>query len=121
MTLQQSIRIITALPFLYLFYSCLMTLDIGKLVAHQQPFLDSGRISWEGGSVPILANFHPTCLRFLDEVWRGTTVTFSPSTLGYDEVAWWQMFTFLNDLGVLMAVWIIESCRVGNMFTAGYL
>jgi hypothetical protein len=114
-------RILTAAPFLWLSFVCLQNIDIPKLVEDQQPFLESGRITWDKGSIPILQHFHPAPLQFLDDVWRGTTVTFSPSTLGYDEIAWWHMFTFLNDIGPFVVISMIESCRIGNRFRAAYL
>lgn len=88
-------------------------------MAHQQQFLESGVVEFDGKSITILKRFH--CFEFLDKVWRGATVTFSPSTLGYDSISSWQMFSFLQDLGPIYAVWFLESCRVGNRFTPAYL
>ncbi|KAF2677800.1 hypothetical protein K458DRAFT_377811 [Lentithecium fluviatile CBS 122367] len=113
------LRAIVALPFLGIALLCLQAMDLEKMIAHQQPYLESGKIEWSEGSIPILSRFH--YVEFLDEVWRGTTASFSPSTLGYDAVSAWQMFAFLNDLGPLFAVWILESSRVGNKWTPAYL
>ncbi|OTA93717.1 hypothetical protein M434DRAFT_395394 [Hypoxylon sp. CO27-5] len=95
-------------------------MDINKLVAMQQPFVDSGVIEWESGEkkVFILDHFHHVDV--LDQLWRGTTATFSPSTFGYDHIAWWQMFSFLVDLGPIYAVWVLESCRTRNAYTPAF-
>lgn len=98
---------------------CMRGMDIAKLVEHQEPFLESGKIAWEGGEIQILPQFH--WITFLDDVWRGTTATFSPSTLGYDSIGRLQMFSFLVDVGTMYAVWLIESCRVANTYTPAYL
>ncbi|KAI9152246.1 Serine/threonine-protein kinase SRPK [Paramyrothecium foliicola] len=113
-------RAAVASPFLVLVYLCFRIIDVEKLAAQQEPFVRSGRIEWDGGSLQIRRHFHPAPLAFLDDVWRGATATFSPSTLAYDEVAWWQMFTQLHDIGPLVAIWVIESCRVGNAWTPVY-
>ncbi|KAI3392214.1 hypothetical protein diail_6075 [Diaporthe ilicicola] len=117
--LSRALRALLGLPLLGLAVLCFRAMDPEKLVAHQQPFLKSGLIEYDGHSLPILKRFH--YVEFLDEVWRGTTATFSPSTLGYDGISSWQMFSFLNDLGPVYAVWFLESCRVGNRFTPAYL
>ena len=84
-----------------------------------QPALDSGKIEWDGGSIQILERFH--YFELWDEVFRGITVVFAPSALGYDDVSWWHMLSFLNDLGPIYAILLLESCRVGNKFTPAYL
>ncbi|KAI1370788.1 hypothetical protein F4677DRAFT_437494 [Hypoxylon crocopeplum] len=115
----KALRAVAAVPFLYLTVWCLRTMDIAKIVAHQQPFAESGVIEWEGGRVSIINHFHHVDL--LDQIWRGTTATFAPSTLGFDNVASWQMFSFLTDLGPVYAVWIMESYRPANARTPAYL
>ncbi|KAI1106940.1 hypothetical protein F4804DRAFT_272762 [Jackrogersella minutella] len=95
-------------------------MDINKLVANQQPFVDSGVIEWEDGKKKVLILDHFHNVDFLDQLWRGTTATFSPSTLGYDPIAWWQMFSFLIDLGPVYAIWILESCRFRNAYTPAF-
>jgi hypothetical protein len=112
-------RAVLALPMVAIAFICFQAMDLGKMIAHQQPFLQAGEIKWHGGSIPILSSFH--YVQFLDELWRGTTASFSPSTLGYDVASWWQMFSFVNDLGPLYAVWILESSRVGNRWSPAYL
>lgn len=117
--LSKTTRVVLGLPFLGLAVLCFWTMDVEKLLAHQQPFLDSGKIEFNGGSIPILSRFY--YFEFLDELWRRATVTFSPSTLGYDSISSWQMFSFLHDLGPVYAVWYLESYRTGNRFTSVYL
>jgi hypothetical protein len=112
-------RAAVAAPFLGIAVSCFQAMDLAKMIAHQKPFLESRKIEWSEGSIPILSRFF--YIEFLDEVWRGTTASFSPSTLGYDAVSSWHMFSFLNDLGPFLAVWILESGRVGNRWTPAYL
>ncbi|OTA95932.1 hypothetical protein M434DRAFT_9400 [Hypoxylon sp. CO27-5] len=111
-------RAVAAAPFLLISVWCARVMDINKLVANQQPFADSGVIEWDGGKVKILDHFHNVDL--LDQIWRGSMATFSPSTFGYDDVAWWQMFTFLVDLAPVFAVWILESCRAGSAYTPAF-
>lgn len=62
-------------------------MDMEKLLAHQQLFLKSRKIEFDGGSIPILSRFY--YFEFLDDLWRRATVTFSPSTLGYDSISSW--------------------------------
>lgn len=117
--LSKTTRAVLGLPFLVLAVLCILTMDVEKMLAHQQPFLESGNIEYDGGSIAILERFH--YFEFLDELWRGATVTFSPATLGYDSISSWQMFSFLQDLGPVYAVWYLESYRAGNRFTPAYL
>ncbi|EGC45088.1 conserved hypothetical protein [Histoplasma capsulatum var. duboisii H88] len=106
-------RAILALPFLGLALLCLQVMDIEKMVAHQEPFLRSRKIKWSNGSIPILSHFHYA--EFLNELWRGTTVSFSPSTLGYDVVSSWQMFSFLNDLGPTIFAFAGQLLGLGSV------
>jgi len=108
-----------ALPFLGITVLCFQAMDLVKMVAHQQPFLESMTIKWDKGSIPILNRFF--YVEFLDELWRGTTASFSPSALGYDAVSSWQTFSLLNDAGPVFAVWVLESGRLGNRWTPAYL
>ncbi|KAI4859733.1 hypothetical protein F4820DRAFT_462258 [Hypoxylon rubiginosum] len=112
-------RAVAAVPFLFIAAWCFRNMDIDKLVVMQQPYADSGVIEWDGGRIPIIDHFHN--VDFFDQVWRGTMATFSPSTFGYDSVAWWQMFSFLIDLGPVYAIWILESRRAGSAYTPAFL
>ncbi|RYP43177.1 hypothetical protein DL768_010050 [Monosporascus sp. mg162] len=111
-------RAIASVPFLLIAAWCFHTMDIEKLVVNQQPFVDSGVIKWNYGEISILDHFHN--IDILDQIWRGTTATFSPSTLNYDSIGSWQMFSFLIDLGPVYAIWLLESCRPMNAHTPAY-
>ncbi|KAF3054898.1 putative fad binding domain protein [Daldinia childiae] len=112
-------RAVVSVPFLFIAAFCLHIMDPSTIVAFQQPFADSGVIEWDGGKIPIIDNFHG--IYFLDNIFRGGMATFSASTFGYDPVAWWQIFSFLTDLGPVYAIWILESYRVGYAYTPAYL
>lgn len=68
-----------------------------------------GKIHWESSSITILQTFHH--IDFFNDLWRGTTVAFAPSALGFDAVSSWQMFSFLIDLSAVHAIWLCESAR----------
>ncbi|OTB04741.1 hypothetical protein M426DRAFT_320604 [Hypoxylon sp. CI-4A] len=112
------LRAVAAVPFLFIAVWCARAMDVNKLKANQQPFEDSGVVEWEGGKITLIDHFYG--VGWLDEIWRGASVTFSPSTLGFDSVSWWQMITFLTDIGPVYAIWILESYRVGSAFTPVY-
>lgn len=115
-------RFIASLPFIGLTLFCLHHMDIVKMDNLIQPFLASGKIEWSndgGGSIPVLSRFH--YLEFLDDVWRGPAINFAPSAVGFDAVSSWQMFAFLNDVGPVYAVLILESTRVGNAWSPAFL
>ncbi|KAI2780898.1 hypothetical protein F4815DRAFT_104957 [Daldinia loculata] len=111
-------RAVVSVPFLFIAALCLRIMDPSTIVAFQQPFADSGVIEWDGGKIPIIDNFHG--IHFLDNIFRGGMATFSASTFGYDPMAWWQIFSFLTDLGPVYAIWILESYRVGYAYTPAY-
>jgi hypothetical protein len=112
-------RAIVAVTLLSISVWTAITMDLEKIVAQQQPFVDSGIIEWTSGSVPIIEHFFP--IEIFNQIWRGTMATFSPSTLGYDEIASWQMFSFLTDLGPLYAIFLLESFRPANTRSPAYL
>ncbi|KAL7621623.1 hypothetical protein AAE478_008949 [Parahypoxylon ruwenzoriense] len=111
-------RAVASTPFLLIAAWCFRTMDIEKLISNQQPFVESGVIEWDGGKIPILDRFHN--VDFLDRLFRGTTVTFSPGTIGYDSISSWQTFSFLVDLGPVYTIWILESYRVRSGYTSAY-
>ncbi|KAK4182974.1 hypothetical protein QBC35DRAFT_456759 [Podospora australis] len=113
-------RAVTAAPFLALAAFCWTKMDIPKLTAYQDQILkdNQGTIKWGNESLSVLERFFG--VQALDETWRGPSVTFSPSSLGYDAISWWQMISFLTDLGPVYIVWFLESARVGNAWTPAY-
>lgn len=98
-----------ALPFLVLSACCFRLMDIPKLMGLLQPALDSDRIEWDGGAIPLLRTFYRVGL--LDWYWRGMTVTFAPATLGFDPIGWWTGLQFLTQLAPLYATWILDASR----------
>ncbi|TGO42793.1 hypothetical protein BHYA_0005g00580 [Botrytis hyacinthi] len=112
------IRVIVAVTLLSISVWTAITMDLKKIVAQQQPFVESGIIEWTSGSVTIIDHFFP--IGIFNRIWRGTMATFSPSTLGYDEVASWQMFSFLTDLGPLYTIFLLESFRPVNALSPAY-
>lgn len=115
----KSARVLTGVTLLALSAWSIKTMDIEKIIAQQQPFIESGTIEWDSGSIPILEHVYPVDI--LNQMWRGTTATFSPSTLGFDKIGSWQMFSFLVDLGPLQAIWLLESSRPTNVRRPAYL
>lgn len=113
-------RAALALPFIGIAAICLTAMDTVKLIALQQPFLEEGRITWDGGlkTMPIFESFYGVAA--VDNMWRGITVAFSASYLAIDSIASWQMFYFLHDLAPMYSVWLLESCRIGNSWTPVY-
>ncbi|KAK7751442.1 hypothetical protein SLS62_006527 [Diatrype stigma] len=113
-------RAASAVPFLLIAAWCFQAMDLGKIDANAQPYADAGVIQWDGDNkVEILDNFHG--VRILDEIWRGSMATFSPSTFGYDAIGSWQVFSFLIDLGPVFAIWILESTRAANAWSPAYI
>lgn len=98
-----------ALPFLVLSAYYFHLMDIPNLMGLLQPALDSDRIEWDGGAIPLLQTFYRVGL--LDWYWRGMTVIFAPATLGVDPLGWWTGFQFLTQLAPLYATWILDASR----------
>jgi hypothetical protein len=112
-------RGLLASPFLIIAVLCITLMDPNKMEAHWTPFLEAKTIKWDGGSIPILATFYHN--KFMDETWRQFTVLFAPSALGFDPVAWWLGFSFLNNLAPMYAIWMLESRREANKNTPAAL
>lgn len=78
--------------------------------------LKSGEIVWgESSAIAILEKFYH--VKTLDDLCRGASLLMAPSTLGYDPVSSFQMFTFLADLGLLYSIVLIESARRASVLT----
>lgn len=114
-------RLIPAFLILPISLLCLQAMDIPKMVAHHKPFVESNTVpSQDGiGTVALPSTFFG--IETIDKFWRDVVVAFTPSAIGYDPVASWQMFAFLTDLGPLYAIWILESCRATNTYSPQYL
>ncbi|KAF2713384.1 hypothetical protein K504DRAFT_530375 [Pleomassaria siparia CBS 279.74] len=111
-------RALLALPFLALAITSVFCMDVISLIKDFDPPSITGNIEWDDGSFPILKRFH--MIPFLDEVFRDVTVGFAPSTFEYDPPTWWQVFSFLNDAGVMYMIMLLESMRPANKRTAIY-
>ena len=112
-------RMFLALPFLGLSYLALTLMDPTAAFPGVGKVLQSGTISWDGGSIPVRESFYH--VKFLDDLWRPVTVIFAPWNLGFDPVGWWQMLTFITDFGTLYSIFLIESARRANLVTFAML
>ena len=75
----------------------------------------SGQITWgANSSLSILQKFYG--IKFLDVIIQNATLVLAPSSLGFDEISWHQMLTFLADTGLVYSVMLIESSRRANKF-----
>ncbi|KAI1384252.1 uncharacterized protein F4822DRAFT_440375 [Hypoxylon trugodes] len=115
----RTLRAVSAIPFLFIAVWTWQVMNLDKMSVLTKPFADAGVIEWDGGKVTIIDHFHN--IDFFDQIWRGGMATFSTSTLGYDSVASWQVFSFLIDLGPVYALWILESYRRTSNWTLAYL
>ncbi|KAK4197572.1 hypothetical protein QBC40DRAFT_231776 [Triangularia verruculosa] len=111
-------RGVLALPLLYLSYFCNSKFDRGTLITLIPPILEKGVIPHPTHPVPILDSVFGW--KPLDDIFRPISVMFAPSTMAIDPLAWWQMLFFLTDLGPVYVVWLLESMRNGNAWTAAY-
>ncbi|KAF2020109.1 hypothetical protein BU24DRAFT_448457 [Aaosphaeria arxii CBS 175.79] len=100
---------------LYLGIVCGVCLDIPSMMSAPSPSA-SGQIETPRGPIPIPSNFH--YLGFLNVVFRDVTMGFAPSSLEVDERSWWQMIVFINDVGVVYLIWLLESSRPSSRGTA---
>ena len=111
-------RFALALPFLgiaYLAYVHIQQKSFHDILPTLADAVQNGTIQWDTGSVPIRESFYG--VKAVDDLWRPITVAFAPSSFGYDPVSWWQMFSFLSDVGVVYAIWTVESARRANALT----
>ncbi|KAI5920493.1 hypothetical protein F4810DRAFT_415687 [Camillea tinctor] len=108
-TIQRCLRVIWAVPFLSLASWSFRRMDLQKLAALHQAFSQSGFIERDGDKVYTIDHFN--CVEYINDIWRAIVPGYSASTFGYDDVASWQIFSFLIDLGPLYAIWILEANR----------
>jgi hypothetical protein len=85
------------------------------LILYLEEPIKSGRIKFGSINIPILDSFHGS--KAIDDLWRLAIVAFAPSTLEIDPVSWFQMVTFITDLGVIYSIWLLESTRKVNKWT----
>ena len=107
-------RAIMALPFLAMSIACFRVLL--QLVPFEEldRMVESRTILWgDSSSFRIWDKFY--FVSILDNLARPATILFSPSTFAYDPVSWFQMFTFLADIGVVYAITLVESNRQASI------
>lgn len=112
-------RAFIALPFLGLVALALTRMDASAAFPAVGRILQSGSITWNGGSVPVRNTFYH--IKWLDDLWRPVTILFAPWNLEIDPIAWWQMLTFITDFGLLYSIMLIESVRRANLVTFAQL
>ena len=112
-------RAIWASPLLLVAVVSFLGMDLQHIKDLLEPLLLRDVITWPQGSIPILPKFHH--VKFLDDLWRGSTIAFAPATIGFDEVAWWELLHFLLDDGVVYAIWLFEASKPAAARTPAYL
>ena len=109
-------RALAALPFLVMSLACFRALIQLIPFEELELMLRSRKIVWgKSSSFPIWEKFYHVTI--LDDLARPATVLFSPSAFAYDPVSWFQMFTFLADIGVIYAITLVESNRRASIMT----
>jgi len=110
-------RMLLALPFLALSALAfnLMTADGALLAKAVGEILENGHIAWDRGSFTLPTAFYH--IKWLDDTLRPVTIFFASADFEIDPVAWWQMLSFITDLGVLYSIFLIESTRRANALT----
>jgi hypothetical protein len=112
-------RLALASPFLLLSAICLNRMDNTPAFSELFEILQNKTITWKNGSMPLPDSFYH--IDWLDNLWRGVTVFFASWNLGIDQVAWWQMLSFIADFGVLYSIMLVESVRRANTLTFAQL
>ncbi|CAI6302388.1 unnamed protein product [Periconia digitata] len=111
----QTSKLRRALPasiFLALGATAAYLMDMTTFVFKYEQPSASGFISHgNGDKTAILRSFH--WISPLDEVFRDVTVGFAPTTLGYDLISRWQMFSFMVDIGIMYQIHAFEGLRKG--------
>lgn len=112
-------RLLLALPFFLLSALSLNRMDAGLGLAEIGGIIQTGSMAWEEISFSLPQSFYH--IEWLDNKLRPLTIVFASSNFGIDPVAWWQMLSFLTDLGVLYSIFLIESSRRSNTLTLAQL
>lgn len=108
-------RLLRALPLIGIFLLALQKLDPSPAIPDILEIVRTGRIDWASGSVDIYNSF--TGVKSLDDTLKLLTTVFAQWTFGFDEPGSWQATHFLNDVGVVYAIMLIESTRRANDFS----
>jgi len=72
----------------------------------------------QSGHVRPLHSFYG--LDFVDSRFRGLAACFA-SVQFVDNIGSWQLFHFLNDMGIVYAILLIEGARRANKMTFAYV
>jgi hypothetical protein len=116
----KSMRALQALPFLILLLlalQCMWGWTIDSVIGRIGEIMKAGQVECTLGTpgiVHVRQSFYG--IRYLDDMWRGITVCFMVFQFT-DQVSNWQIFSFITDLGVMYAIWLIESARRSNILT----
>jgi hypothetical protein len=103
-------RALPASIFIALGATAFYLMDIGTLFFNYEPPSAKGFISHGNGvQTQILKSFH--WIGPLDEVFRDVTVGFAPSSMGFDQISRWQMYSFMVDIGVMYMIHAFEGLR----------
>jgi hypothetical protein len=90
----------------------LRALDISAAIPPLARMMQSGKVTWKGGSAPIRTEFYG--IEAVDSTLAPINVFFTQVIYGYDPIARLQTRTFLADFGVILAIWALESVRRTN-------
>jgi hypothetical protein len=112
-------RILLTLPFFGLSALALHFMSPDGLMDDFGRMLTDGQITWDGHSFTLPEKFYH--FKWLDSTFKPMTILFASSSFGIDPVAWWQMLSFITDLGVLFSILLIESTRRSNVLTMAQL
>ncbi len=108
-------RMLLAVPFFALSAFAFNRLNAGVGFKDLAQIMQNGRITWNEGSFSLPGTFFG--IEWLDNMIRPMTIVFSSSNFGIDPVSWWQMLSFITDLGVLYSILLIEANRRAGVLT----
>lgn len=109
-------------PFIAISIFCLIQMDFPKPLVYSKQIYEEGNraINWPGGSFKVFDNLYH--VEMIERIWRAPSITFAPSSPGYDSLSWWQN-ALLPDRPrePIYYVWFIEAARGANARTPAYL
>lgn len=108
-------RLLRAIPFLALSAFALKFMTAGSGLNEIGGMLMEGRITWAENVFALPGTFYH--IGWLDNKFRPLTIMFASSNFAIDPTGWWQMFSFITDLGILYSILLIESTRRSNNLT----
>jgi len=108
-------RALLALPFLAIMYFASIKMDPMPAFSGLHIVMTSGKLSRDSGELTLRQSFYGW--KWLDDLLRPLVTFFAVWLVEADKATWWQMLTFVTDLGVLYAIILIESARRANLLT----